>query len=154
MAAMAVLAAAGCGSQAHLQSSNRGAGSRTADTTVENAYIVPHYAPGSCAVQTGDTADLRFTVTNSRDGQAEQLLDVTTPAVDQVKVTPPLPLDIPPKATVAAGEPNASGSKISVSMNGLKQSVRPGAPVDVTFRFKQFGNLTMPVSVEACPTER
>ncbi|MBE1552146.1 hypothetical protein GGC64_006233 [Mycobacterium sp. OAS707] len=159
-AVLALLAglATACHDDAHNRSSNRGSESHTTDTSVINAYIVPRFVPGHCAIQVGDTAQLTFTITNSRPTQDERLLDITTAGADNVSVSPPLPIVIPAKATIAAGqpdtEPNATlqpRGDMQVTMQGVKESVRPAMAADVTFHFGQAGPITMPVPVEACP---
>ncbi|WP_136625636.1 hypothetical protein [Mycobacterium innocens] len=93
---MAVLAG-GCGSDNPvIDSPNRGSNSHTKDTTVQNAYIVPRFQPGSCAIQVGDAAALAFTATNNRGTESERLLAIATDAAEAVHISPAAPLEIPP----------------------------------------------------------
>ncbi|MBY0387081.1 MAG: hypothetical protein K2X56_02930 [Mycobacterium pseudokansasii] len=86
----------GCGSDNPvIDSSNRGSNSHTKDTTVQNAYIVPCFQPGSCAIQVGDAAALAFTATNNRSTESEHLLSIATDAADAVHIAPAAPLEIP-----------------------------------------------------------
>lgn len=139
-------------------SSNRGAGTTTESTSVENAYIVPAFAPGACAIQVGDTADLRFTVSNTRSADAERLLAITSPAADTVRIAPNATVEILPQTTVAAGQPvenlgnpGAQDEPLTVTLEGLQSVVTPGKSVAVRFEFEQFGPLEMQVPIEACP---
>lgn len=160
-AAIAALLAgltAGCGEPPTADSSNRGSGSQTEETSVENAFIVPRYRPGSCAIQVGDTADLRFTATNNRVTESERLLDIRTDGADSVGITESADLVIPPQASIAIGQP-ATGSadtddRGAVILTGLRELARPGTSLDVKFVFDRFGDLTMRVPIEACPTQK
>lgn len=151
---LAALSLAGCGNYISGESSNRGSGSETSDTTVENAYIVPRYLPGSCAIQVGDTAELRFTIINNRATETERLQQITTPAAEAVDITPSPPLEVPAGASIAAGQAIEPGRPFTVSLDGIKDSVIPAHTVDVTFGFENFGELAMPVPVEACPRQQ
>lgn len=155
-----VVLAAGCGGNDEIGSSNRGAGTHTEDTTVENAFIVPRFVPGSCAIQVGDAGALTFTVTNNRVTGSEQLLGIGSPAADAFRLTPSATLQIPPETSIAAGQPvedlspaDGVDEPFTVAVEGLRESARPGTSVDVTFRFEKHGDLTMKVPIEACPTQ-
>ncbi|TFV55816.1 hypothetical protein E4P42_21575 [Mycobacterium sp. PS03-16] len=154
-ALMTALSACG-GEDPQLDSSNRGSGSHTETTTVENAFIVPAFVPGQCAIQTNAGADLRFTVTNGRSAEAERLLDVSTtagPVVEDVGT-----IDIPARSTVGVGEPSAEavdagGSTPAVRLGPLDPLVKPGKAVDVAFNFEQAGTIELRVPIEACPVQ-
>ena len=159
--AMLVLVAGACGENVVTDSSNRGSGSHTNDTSVENAFIVPKFAPGSCAIQVGDTAELSFTATNNRPAEAEQLTGISTEAADAVRISAMLPVQIPPKSFIAAGQPiehpggeAGPDQPFTVTLLGLKESARPATSADVTFHFEKSGALTMLVPIEACPTQK
>ncbi|OBB71659.1 hypothetical protein A5759_21105 [Mycobacterium sp. 852014-52144_SCH5372336] len=145
---------AGCGSFTTGESSNRGSGSQTSETTVENAFVVPRYLPGSCEIQVGDTAQLRFTITNNRPADTERLEAITTTAAEATRIEPSPPIEIHAGTAVATGQPVEPRRPLTVTLDGITQTVRPASNVDVTFRFQKFGELTMPVPVEACPTQR
>lgn len=153
--------AAGCGNDVDYNSSNRGSGTDTEPTSVENAFIVPKFLPGSCAIQVGDSANLRFTVSNIRPAESERLLGITTDAADMVRISPTATLEIPPKSTIAAGQPvenlddpAAPDEPFTVTLEGMKGNVTPGKSVDVTFRFEKSGELEFLVPIEACPTQK
>lgn len=160
-AAAALLTAlvAGCGDEADLYSSNRGSNAESGTTSVENVFIVPAFKPGSCAIQVGDSADLRFTVSNIRPAESERLLQITTAAADTVRISPDAEVAIPAESTVAAGQPieNLDGptdTSFTVTLEGLKDGVTPGKSVDVTFLFEKFGELLLRVPVDSCPTQK
>lgn len=157
-AATLTLLAAGCSDDddAALRSPNRGTGSTTQDTTVENVYIVPAFLPGQCAIQLDAGAAMRFTVTNNRDADSEKLIGVSTDAAQAIRL--PATTEIPPKATVAYGQPHpgdpgGSRTMAPVRMDGLDPGVRPATTADVTFHFDRAGDITLPVPVEACPVQ-
>lgn len=157
--AVLALLAAGCGGGSEIGSSNRGANAQTEQTTVENAYIVPRFVPGSCALQVGEAAALTFTATNNRSDEPEQLLGIESDAAEAIRIAPNATLEIPPRSSVAAGQPTedvrgaGADEPTSVRIEGLRESARPGTSVDVTFRFELQGDVTMKVPIEACPTQ-
>ncbi len=158
--ALLALLAAGCGGGSEIGSSNRGANTQSAQTSVENAYIVPRFLPGSCAIQVGEDAALTFTATNNRSGEAEKLLGIESDAAEAIRIAPNATLEIPPRTSIAACQPiedvgryDGPDEPTSVRLEGLRESARPGTSVDVTFRFEKQGDLTMKVPVEACPTQ-
>jgi copper(I)-binding protein len=158
--ALAAVLVSGCGGNSEMGSSQRGAGSDSEETSVENAFIVPRFVPGSCAIQVGDAAELTFTVTNNRVTESEQLIAIDSPAAQTIRISPHATLEIPPGSSIAAGQPiedvglSDGDQPFAVSIDGLRESARPGTSVNVTFRFDQQGDLTMRVPIEACPTQK
>ncbi|OBI79421.1 hypothetical protein [Mycobacterium sp. E740] len=151
---------AGCGGDPDISSSNRGAGTQTEETSVENAFIVPRFVPGSCAIQVGDAAALKFTVTNNRSAEPERLLGIDSPAATSIRPAPEATLRIPPRTSIAAGQPvenvgdGVPDRPFTVSIEGLRESAKPGTSVDMTFHFEKQGDVEMKVPVEACPTQK
>ena len=145
--------AVGCGTDVDVTSSNRGVSGADQDTSIDNAYIVPSFVPGSCALQEGDTAQLRFTITNNRPLEDERLLAVTTDAAARITVPREVTVDIAAGESLSAGEPDGDGPP-AVQLVGLRPSVKPATSVPVTFGFKEFGNTTLQVPVEACPVQK
>jgi hypothetical protein len=147
------LIVSGCGEEEMGLSTNRGSGSMTEETTVENAYIVPTFLPGHCAIQFGAGAKMRFTVTNSSSTEAERLLSVSTNVADDAYLGSGV--TIPVRSTVGFGQPSApavdaGGTVPAVQLGGLDPGVRPAMSARVTFHFDRAGDITMPVPVEAC----
>lgn len=152
---------AACLPEPDINSSNRGSGTDTETTSVENAYIVPQFKGTSCAIQVGDSAQLKFTATNNRSAEPERLTGITTPAAEIVRIAPTSTLEIPPRSSIAAGQPvenlgdvTAPDKPFTVTLEGTGDRIQPGIPVDVTFRFEKFGELTLNVPIEACPTQQ
>ncbi|WP_422746363.1 hypothetical protein ACN27E_02050 [Mycobacterium sp. WMMD1722] len=153
---LAALTSACGGEDVVLDSSNRGSGSHTDEVTVENAYIVPAFLPGRCAIQVEAGAAMRFTVTNNDPVETARLVGVTTAAAETARIV--APVEIPPQSTVAYGEPNPeiadSGGRVApVRLEDLAPGLVPATTTDVTFRFERAGDITMPVPVEACPSQ-
>lgn len=156
-ALLAVLTA-GCGSDVDVESSNRGSGSDSQATTVTNAYIVPTFVPGSCALQIGDVATMRFTITNNRTVKTERLLAVSTNAAERVSLPAAATHPIPSAGTLAVGrasnDTSAAATVAAVTLDGLRRNVHPAMSVPVTFTFNEAGQITVQVPVEACPTQQ
>lgn len=148
--------AAGCNDPEVPLSTNRGSGSLSPSTTVENAFIVPAYIPGQCAIQVNSGGVMRFTITNNRQVETERLLGISTSAAQTAHIV--TNVNIPPNSTVSFGEPSAqpledNPPRSAVQLEGLDPDLRPANLADVTFQFQEAGNLTLPVPVEACPRQ-
>lgn len=155
--ALLALLSGGCGGRdPDLEASNRGSGSDTTATTVENAYIVPAFVPGQCAIQLPLGAELRFTVTNGRPDETERLFGLSTDAAQQAQ--PFGSVDIPPESTVGFGEPSAeavdAGGRVpGIRLERLDPGLRPAMSTEITFHFERAGDIPMRVPVEACPVQ-
>ena len=150
--------AVACGNDATPSSSNRGVSSTTEPTSVENAYLVPAFVSGRCAIQVGSTAELRFTISNARSAGTERLLSITTDAAQNVDVPQGAMREIPPRQSLAVGQPIADPAGLStrspaVTLTGVRDTVIPAHSVEMSFNFDDYGALTMRVPVEACPTQ-
>lgn len=157
LSATMMVSTVGCSEDPVLDSSSRGSGSHTDDTSVENAYIVPTYVPGRCALQLDAGGAMRFTITNNRPVETERLLGISTSAAEQARAIGSVA--IPPQSTVSFGEPNAEpgardASGPPVLLERLDPDLVPATSADVTFHFERAGDLTFPVPVEACPIQQ
>ncbi|MEZ0342424.1 hypothetical protein ACAG25_20880 [Mycobacterium sp. pV006] len=156
-AALLAVTAAGCGGDDVTgSSSNRGSGSETGESTVENAFIVPTFLPGECAIQVGSAAKMRFTVTNNSSESVERLEDVSTDVAEVADLE--APVEIAPRSTVAFGQPSAESVQTgteqpALALRELPPDLKPGMSTDVTFHFDRAGEVTIPVPLEACPTQ-
>lgn len=156
-AAMLMIVFSGCGEMADTDdATNRGSGSETQGTTVENAFIVPNFLPGRCAIQLGTGARLRFTVTNVDSANPDRLVNVSTDIADRVEVST---TDIPVRSSVGFGQPAAStadgrSEAPAASLGPLDRKAAPGMSADVTFHFERAGDISMPVPIEACPAQK
>jgi hypothetical protein len=144
-----------------IDSSNRGSGTDTETTSVENAYIVPRFKATSCAIQVGDSAQLNFIATNNKSTESERLTGITTPAAETVRIAPTATLEIPPRSRIAAGQPvenldevNAPDRPFTVTLEDTNDLIQPGTSVEVAFQFDRFGELKLNVPIEACPTQQ
>jgi copper(I)-binding protein len=155
--ALLVAVTAGCQATAIPKTDNRGAGTDKAMTAVENAYLVPAFVPGSCALQAGDAAKLSFTVINNRSIGSERLTAIVTDAAANVVVPAGGTAAIPPGEALALGQPRVTGAHATelpaAHITGLRPQVKAGTSVIVTFTFADAGQLTMKVPVEACPAQ-
>ncbi|KUI37005.1 hypothetical protein AU195_16720 [Mycobacterium sp. IS-1496] len=156
LVAAVTLAGTACGGEPETGSSNRGSGSDTESTTVENAFIVPAFLPGRCAIQVDTGAKMRFTVTNNHPSEDERLVGLSTNATVNGEIVSGV--DIPRESSVGFGQPSApavdaGGEVPAVELGELAPTVRPGMSASVTFRFDRAGDIEMPVPVEACPTQ-
>jgi hypothetical protein len=153
--AAVALFAAGCGAQPALDSSNRGSGSHTSATTVENVAIVPSFVDGRCALQLNTGGKLRLTITNGRSDATERFLGLSTRATTQGHVT--TAVDVPPMSTVGIGQPSTQpvgpASLPAIDLATLDPDLRPATSTDVTFHFLLAGDITVPVPIEACPVQ-
>ncbi|BBZ60588.1 copper chaperone PCu(A)C [Mycolicibacterium monacense] len=151
------LATSGCGEDPPLGSSNRGSGSETERTSVENAFIVPTFLPGRCAIQLDAGAEMRFTVANGDPTESERLLSVSTSASSDGDIASGV--EIPAESTVSFGQPTTAavdggGTVSAVQLGRLAPNLTPGMSASVTFHFDRAGDIEMPVPVEACPTQQ
>ncbi|MCV7217540.1 copper chaperone PCu(A)C [Mycobacterium crocinum] len=144
-----VVGTAACNSDRPMGSANRGSNTDPAATAVENAFIVPAFVPGACAIQVGKDAALNFTVTNNRTTGTESLSAVSTPAAQSVDIAPAMTRDIPAGQTIST---DAAGPR-AVMLRGVKADVRPATAVHVTFTFENAGQLRLVVPVDACPSQ-
>jgi hypothetical protein len=154
--ALLALTLGGCGKEYDFESANRGSGSDTTATTVENAYIVPAFVPGQCAIQLPLRAELRFTVTNGRPAETERLIGLSTDAARQAQ--PLGSVDILPESTVGFGQPSAdavdAGGRVpGVHLDELDPGLRPAMSTEITFHFERAGDIPVRVPVEACPVQ-
>ncbi|MGE2832749.1 hypothetical protein [Mycobacterium sp. SMC-4] len=148
------MTATGCGEEVIGSSTNRGSGSETEDTTVENAFIVPTFLPGNCAIQVGSGALMRFTVTNTSSESVERLKGVSTAGAESADIGSGV--EIPRRSTVAFGQPSAESvgtgtERPALQLSDLSPDLKPAMSTDVTFHFDRAGDITIRVPVEACP---
>lgn len=151
----------GCSPEGAIDSSNRGSGADTETTSVENAYIVPQFRGTACAIQVGDSAQLNFTATNHGTTESERLTAISTTAAENVQIAPTATLEIPPRSSIAAGQPvenlddaAAPDKPFTVTLQGTNDQIQPGSSVEVAFRFDKAGVLKLDVPIEACPTQQ
>lgn len=148
-ALIAMTSMAGCGEDTESGSSNRGSGTDTNPISVEDAFIVPRSINAFCSLQVGDSASMRYAVSNSSTTAGDQLVGIRTDEAARVETTPSLPIAVGVAAIVRSDV--GSGAQLSTRLVGLTNSARPGISFDVTFRFATVGDVVVRVPVEACP---
>ncbi len=155
------MALVGCGDRVDdLGSSNRGGDGVAAETSVENAFIIPAYTE-SCVLQVDAPAPLTFTVANNGDLEPERLLEISTPAAESVILEAPQGgFEIAPQTRVSVGQPvenvdapDAPDQPYSAVLVGVTDDVQPGLNVPVTFTFERAGEINFDVAVDACPSQ-
>ncbi|KMO73277.1 hypothetical protein MCHUDSM44219_04455 [Mycolicibacterium chubuense] len=156
LCAFSIVTLTGCSDTSRPGSSNRGSGSAPGAVTIENAFIVPTFVPGHCAIQQGTGGRLRFTVSNARPAGQVRLDSIYTEAVADSNIL--VGVDIPAKSSIGFGQPSAAqvdqaGAVPAVRLDVIDPGLRPGMSADMTFRFDQADDVTMAVPVEACPTQ-
>lgn len=102
--------------------------------------------------QPGDSAPLDFTVTNA-GGQSDKLVSVSTPAAKNVMLKGQTDI-AGGTSLVASTSGGDERGRLTVTMEGLTQAVKPGPTVEVTFTFARSGALTLPLPVGAPATSR
>ncbi|BBY84736.1 hypothetical protein [Mycolicibacterium tokaiense] len=142
----------GCGTDADVESSNRGSGSDTAQTSVLNAYIVPAHLAAQCALQVDAGGVLVFTVTNTREDSADRLEAVAVADGDAQSLA--TPIEIPAAGSVGFGEPvDGAIARAPLTLETIDPQLEAGMSTDVTFRFTEAGDIAVRTPVEACPTQ-
>ncbi len=117
----------------------------------------------------GGEAPLLLTIVNSSD-QADQLVSVTTPSASEVVVegTTTIPGSFavtsvddagtagvlrPPTQSAASplnpADPPLRFGELRIVLTGLTGPIRPGLPTYITFRFRDAGDLTLRVPIDA-----
>ncbi len=113
------------------------------------------YAPG-------DEAPLLVTIVNSGD-QTDELVSVSTPAAGEVVVggMTTIPggvvvssLEVarapgPPSAVADAADPPLGSGELRIVLTDLTGPIRPGLPTFVTFGFRDAGEVTLRVPIDA-----
>ncbi|EID72130.1 MULTISPECIES: hypothetical protein [Rhodococcus] len=140
---------------------------------LRNVHVVyPNSAEYS--LEPGGTAVLAFTAINNNEDTPDKLTRISTDFAQSVTLGDKAGgLEIAPQTALVAGQPgedaeasaDAAGQTdesadaptdvVLVTLDGLKEGVRPGLTFPVTFAFEKAGDVTVSVPVDAGPeTER
>jgi hypothetical protein len=170
LAAGAALVLSGCGagqiSQTAVQvAAINGNTANAGDIALRNVHIV-FPGNGSATHTVGGKAALALSIVNTGAVGTDELTGVTTD-LGTVEITPGKgdKLEIAPSETVVVSTPQAgaethtSGETIKteggettparIEITGLTQNITPGLTYDVTFNFKNNGNVLVQVPVDA-----
>ncbi|MFI9538368.1 hypothetical protein ACIG56_34705 [Nocardia fusca] len=170
LAAGAALVLSGCGagqiSQTAVQvAAINGNTANAGDIALRNVHIV-FPGNGSATHTIGGKAALALSIVNTGAVGTDELTGVTTD-LGTVEITPSQgdKLEIAPSETVVVSTPQAgaethtSGETIKteggettparIEITGLTQNITPGLTYDVTFNFKNNGNVLVQVPVDA-----
>ncbi len=170
LAAGAALILSGCGAGQISQTSEQvaainGNTANAGDIALRNVHIV-FPGNGTATHTAGGKAALALSIVNTGAVGADELTGVTTD-LGKVEITPAEgdKLEIAPSETVVVSTPQAGaetrtgGETIKteggetttarIEITGLTQNITPGLTYDVTFNFKNNGNVLVQVPVDA-----
>lgn len=139
--ALATGCAAGQVSQTNTQTST--VDGATADVGDIALRDISFEFPDSGEYSSGDSARLQFYAVNGDPGQADALVDVSSPAFEgDLDSDDGVPIDIPAGGSVSFREDG-----LVLQLTDLAERLRPSAQVDVTFVFENAGEVTVRVPV-------
>lgn len=168
LAAGATLVLSACGAGQISQTATQAAavnGNQTTsgDIALRNVHVV---YPNSedYSIEPGGTAQLAFTAVNLSEHATDTLKSIKTDYAGAVTIDDKNgSREIKPQAALGAGNPDVtvpeqapeSVSLIDVTLDDIREGVRPGLTFPVIFTFQNAGDVTVQVPVDAGPkTER
>ncbi|BDC70778.1 LpqE protein [Prescottella equi] len=133
------------------------------DVALRNVHVV---YPNSeeFSIEPGGDAELAFTAVNLSESKSDRLKSIKTDYAGSVKIDEKDgTLEIKPQFALGAGNPDVSVpeeapehvSLIDVTLQDIREGVRPGLTFPVIFTFENAGDIVVQVPVDAGPkTER
>ncbi|WP_337109644.1 hypothetical protein [Prescottella equi] len=133
------------------------------DIALRNVHVV---YPNSeeFSIEPGGDAELAFTAVNLSESESDRLKSIKTDYAGSVKIDEKDgTLEIKPQFALGAGNPDVSVpeeapehvSLIDVTLQDIREGVRPGLTFPVIFTFENAGDIVVQVPVDAGPkTER
>lgn len=133
------------------------------DIALRNVHVV---YPNSeeFSIEPGGDAELAFTAVNLSESKSDRLKSIKTDYAGSVKIDEKDgTLEIKPQFALGAGNPDVSVpeeapehvSPIDVTLQDIREGVRPGLTFPVIFTFENAGDIVVQVPVDAGPkTER
>ncbi|MBM9838901.1 hypothetical protein JO861_20345 [Rhodococcus hoagii] len=133
------------------------------DIALRNVHVV---YPNSeeFSIEPGGDAELAFTAVNLSESKSDRLKSIKTDYASSVKIDEKDgTLEIKPQFALGAGNPDVSVpeeapehvSLIDVTLQDIREGVRPGLTFPVIFTFENAGDIVVQVPVDAGPkTER
>lgn len=129
------------------------------DIALRNVHVVYPNAE-EYSIEPGGTASLAFTAVNLSESKSDRLTDIKTDyagavTIDELDGT----LEIKPQASLGAGNPDVTVpaeapehvSLIDVTLEDIREGVRPGLTFPVIFTFENAGDIVVQVPVDAGP---
>ncbi|MFE3292844.1 hypothetical protein [Rhodococcus sp. NPDC059234] len=133
------------------------------DISLRNVHILFPQSE-EYSLEPGGTAALAFTAVNNDEQRSERLGRITTDYAKSVTIAgevggrvidPQTSLGAGVRAATVLDNPEEPTQLVLVTLDGIKEGVRPGLTVPVTFTFEHAGDITVQVPVDAGPnTER
>ena len=161
---LAVFALAGCGDNTVPRGAAPGASADVGSLKLRDAVLsepgtdaeFPGYDRGEDApllvtiVNYGDTDDELVSVTTAAAQRVTVQGATTIPAGGSVSSIPDADNPLPAPASAVPSQPIGDpidGAELSIVLRDLTTKIPPGIPTNVTFRFRQAGEVTLPVPV-------
>ncbi|TQF75075.1 copper chaperone PCu(A)C [Rhodococcus spelaei] len=130
------------------------------DVSLRNVHIVFPQSE-EYSLEPGGTAALAFTAVNNDEHRSERLGRITTDYAKSVTIAgeaggrviePQTSLGAGVRAATVLDNPEDPTQLVLVTLDGIKEGVRPGLTVPITFTFERAGDITVQVPVDAGPT--
>lgn len=158
----AALALSGCASGPSAQTAQQvaavnGANGETGPIALRDAVLAYPGGEGAFGYRPGEDAPLRVTIANSAQ-TADELIAVTSPAAGGVAVqgrtTVPGGTAVTSAGSGTDTTPTAAGTpsqvrQLRIVLTDLRVPLRPGLNTPVMFRFREAGEVTLPVPIDA-----
>lgn len=130
------------------------------DIALRNVHVV---YPNSeeFSIEPGGDAQLAFTAVNLSESKSDRLKDIKTDFAGSVKIDEKDGTrEVKPQSALGAGNPDVSVpeeapehvSLIDVTLEDIREGVRPGLTFPVIFTFENAGDIVVQVPVDAGPT--
>ncbi|MGH4021044.1 MAG: hypothetical protein ACRDT0_17830 [Pseudonocardiaceae bacterium] len=171
LGAAVALAVSGCGAGLVAQTSEQlsavnGASADIGTIALRDAVLAYPGGQGVVGYREGQNAPLLVTIANS-GARADELVSVTTPVSPEVtveglttiagasSVSSILDEDNPLRTSSPSTAPSrpfgrpGDGGELRIVLTDLRQPIRPGLPTSVTFRFREAGEVSLQVPVNA-----
>ncbi|CAM3060342.1 LpqE protein [Prescottella defluvii] len=168
LAAGATLVLSACGAGQISQTATQvaavnGNQATSSNIALRNVHVVYPNAE-EFSIEPGGTAQLAFTAINLSEHESDRLTGIKTDYAGTVTIDDQEGgRDIRPQAALGAGNPDVTVpeqapehvSLIDVTLEDIREGVRPGLTFPVTFTFENAGDVVVQVPVDAGPvTER
>ncbi|MPZ65883.1 MAG: copper chaperone PCu(A)C [Pseudonocardiaceae bacterium] len=158
----AALVLSGCGAGPGAQTAQQlaavnGANDEVGPIALRDAALAYPGGKNVFGYQAGEDAALGVTIVNTSD-TPDELVSVTAPAAGDVTVQGPTTIaggnsvasaGIGANPTSSATTDQSQGGQLRIVLTDLQVPLRPGLNTPVTFRFREAGDVTLPVPINA-----